>query len=105
MPGPQSADLLRRVRAWNVSAWRHADRIAQTRSALQRLADLAGAHDGLSRPAVPDAGVHALADQLHVLVDDALGSGAPAGEVEDILADLATALGGAQNRSRGHSGR
>lgn len=91
-PGPPLVDLLRRVRAWNVSAWRHSDRTGQTRVALNRLSQLAAAHDGVSRPGVPDAGVHALADQLKVLIMDASAAGAPPAEIREILADLAAAL-------------
>ena len=54
---------------------------------------LASAHDGVARPAVPDAGVHALADQLDVLVGDARSAGASQEELDVILADLAAGLG------------
>lgn len=91
-PGPQPVDVLSRVRAWRLSSWRHSDRIGQARVALDLLAQLATAHDGLSRPDVPDAGVHALADQLDVLITDALTAGAPETEVRLILTDLAASL-------------
>jgi hypothetical protein len=86
-------DLFRRVRNWNLSSWRHADRIAQTRSALSSLAAQAATYDGIPRPAVPDVGVHALADQLQVLTMDALEAGVPADEIRTVLARLARDLG------------
>jgi hypothetical protein len=90
---PAALDLFRRVRRWNNASWRHADRIARTRFALSTLAELATTHDGIERPAVPDAGVHALADQLEVLTSDAFEAGVPADEVGTVLAGLAGYLG------------
>jgi hypothetical protein len=90
---PAALDLLRRVRSWNHSSWRHADRIVRTRLTLSTLAELGTTHDGIERPAVPDAGVHALADQLEVLASDALEAGVPADEVSAVLAELAGDLG------------
>ena len=86
-------DLFRRVRRWHLSSWRHADRVASTRSALITLAELATSYDRISRPAVPDAGVHALADQLEVLTADALEAGVPAREVDTVLTGLAREFG------------
>ena len=91
--GPAALDLFRRVRRWHLSSWRHADRIARTRSALSTLAERAATHDRIVRPAVPDAGIHALADQLEVLTADALEAGVPAHEVTIVLAGLARDLG------------
>ena len=53
-PGPQSDEFLRRVRAWPVSSWRHGDRIAATRRALDALAALAAAARGAEVPDGPD---------------------------------------------------
>ena len=92
-PDRGADDLFRRVRNWNLSSWRHADRIARTRSALSSLAAHATTYDGIPRPAVPDAGVHALADQLQVLTMDALEAGVPADEVRTVLCRLARDLG------------
>ena len=90
---PAAVDLVRRVRRWNLSSWRHANRIARTRFALSTLAERATAHDRIERPAVPDVGVHALGDQLEVLISDALEAGVPADEVDSVLAGLARDLG------------
>ena len=57
------------------------------------MAEQATTYDGIQRPAVPDAGVHALADQLEVLTADALAAGVPAEEVDTVLAGLARDLG------------
>lgn len=62
-------------------------------AALDTLARLASAADGRPRPPVPDAGLHAIADQVEVLVDDALAAGADAQEVEAVLRRVATELG------------
>jgi len=85
--------LFRRLRAWNVSSWRYADRISRTRAALDTLAQLATDYDNVQRPAVPEVGVHALADQLEVLTADAIDSGVPVDEVDAVLSDLAEGLG------------
>ena len=92
-PGPQAADLFRRLRAWSVSAWRHGERIPAARATLAHLAVLATAHDGTPRPAVPDVGVHALVDQLQVLVADAVLAGAQSAQVCEVLYRLAGTLG------------
>lgn len=49
--------------------------------------------DGRPRPAVPDVGAHALADQLEVLTADALDAGAGVDEVQGLLDELAQRLG------------
>ncbi|MET3806672.1 hypothetical protein ABIB25_003692 [Nakamurella sp. UYEF19] len=92
-PGPHVAELLRRLRAWSVSSWSHGDRIVVTRSALQQLAAKATSADGRVRPLVPDAGVHALADQVQVLADDAIDAGVDLVEVETLLVELGRQLG------------
>jgi len=97
-PGPQ-ADLFRRLRAWSVSAWRHGERIPATRAALAQLAGLATTHDGTPRPAVPDAGAHALVDQLQVLAADAVLAGAQPGQMAEVLYQLTLTLGLAGDRS------
>jgi len=99
MPAPHP--LFQRVRAWNVSSWRHADRIPVTRAALDLLSQNASAHDGQNRPPVPDAGVHALADQLQVLTADALDAGVPVDEVREVLDGLASRFGLAATRRTG----
>lgn len=91
-PGPQLAEVFRRLWAWNVSSWRHGDRIALTRAALSELATMATQYDRIVRPAVPDVGPHALADQLVVLTADALEAGAPQSQVDAVLLDLARGL-------------
>ena len=92
-PGPYAAEFLRRVRAWPVSSWRHGRREQVARSVLDALGSLASAADGRARPGVPGAGLHALPDQLHVLIDDALTAGADADEVQALLRAAATDLG------------
>jgi hypothetical protein len=51
---------------------------AAVRAALQQLADLGAQTEGEPRRAVPDIGLHALADQLLVLARDVTASGDPA---------------------------
>lgn len=60
---------------------------------LDALAELASRADGRPRPAVPDAGLHALPDQVQVLVADALGAGAGADQVDAVLQAAASDLG------------
>jgi len=91
--GPAPHPLFQRLRAWNVSSWRHADRVPIIRAALEDLSRLASAHDGIPRPPVPDVGVHALADQLQVLTADALDAGVPLVRVTDMLVQLSRRLG------------
>lgn len=79
-PGPRSDDLIRRLRAWPLSSWRHGARVERTHAALQALADLTQP----GRP-VPDVGVHALPDQLAVLLREASGAGVPAGRIDEVL--------------------
>lgn len=76
-----------------MSSWRHRSRVEDVRSALAQLAVLAGESDGLSRPAVPDAGPHALADQLEVLALDAEQAGAGPDQVQQIFDALSARLG------------
>jgi hypothetical protein len=49
--------------------------VAAVRGALQRLADVAARAEGQPVRAVPDVGLHALADQLVVLARDATATG------------------------------
>ncbi len=86
-------ETFRRLRVWNVSSWRHADRLRQTRTALAELAEMASQADMFRRPPVPDVGVHALADQLEVLTADALAAGVPREHVDAVLMELAGQLG------------
>ena len=92
-PGPQSDDFLRRVRAWPVSSWRHGDRAAATRRALDALAALAAAARGADVPVVPVLPPHALADQLVVLIADARAAGVPTAELSGVLNGLRADLG------------
>jgi hypothetical protein len=92
-PGPQADEFVRRVRAWPVSAWRHGDRIAATRRALDALAVLAAAARGADVPEVPPLAPHTLADQLVVLIADAHAAGVPASGVDAVLTGLRTELG------------
>lgn len=93
VPGSQLGDMVRRLRARPASSWRHGDREVAMRRALQCLADLASTASGDTRRAVPDVGVGALPDQLAVLADAARSAGAPPGQVDRMLDDLAGALG------------
>ena len=86
-------ETFRRLRVWNLSSWRHADRQRHARAALAELTEMASQADGFRRPPVPDVGVHALADQLEVLSADAVAAGAPREHVEAVLVRLATQLG------------
>ena len=92
-PGPQTDEFLRRLRAWPVSSWRHGDRIAATRRALDALAALAAGARGVVVPEVPPLAVHVLADQLVVLIADARAAGVPASQVDAVISDLRTELG------------
>jgi hypothetical protein len=92
-PGPYTVAFLRRVRAWPVSSWRHGHRAAAGRAVLDALAALATSADGRPRPPVPDAGLHALPDQVEVLVTDALDAGADVQQVDALLQRAATELG------------
>lgn len=92
-PGPQPEDMLRRLRAWPVSSWRHGERERATRGAAQQLADVAADGAGEIRRIVPDAGVTALPDQLAVLAADARAAGAPEDAILAVLDRLADALG------------
>ena len=92
-PGPQSDEFLRRVRAWPVSSWRHGDRTAATRRALDALAALAATARGVEPPEVPPLAPHVLADQLVVLMSDARAAGVPASDLDAVITDLRTQLG------------
>lgn len=92
-PGPYAVEFLRRVRAWPVSSWRHGRRHIIVRAVLDSLAELASGADGRARPPVPDAGLHALPDQVEVLMVDALLAGADARQVDAVLRCAATELG------------
>ena len=61
---------------------------------MQRLADLAVVHERRAvYLVVPDAGIHALADQLQVMFTDARRAGVPADEVEAEAAELTARFG------------
>lgn len=92
-PGPYTAAFLRRVRARPSSSWRHGRRHIVVRAVLDSLAELASGADGRVRPPVPDAGLHALPDQVEVLVVDALRAGADPGQIDALLRSAATELG------------
>ncbi len=92
-PGPQPDDLIRRLRAWPVSSWQYGHREAVAREAAQRLAGAAAAVAGEPPRTVPDAGVHALPDQLAVLAADAERVGVSSSEVAAVFDDLASDLG------------
>jgi len=92
-PDPQSYEFLRRVRAWPVSSWRHGDRTAATRRALDALAALAATARGVEAPEVPPLAPHVLADQLVVLIADARAAGVPASDLDAVIDDLRTELG------------
>ena len=90
---PELPGLLRRLRVWSVSSWRHGDRVPLARAACQQLADLAADRESRAPMAVPDHGESALADQLAVLVADAECAGVPAAQIATIISDLAVGLG------------
>lgn len=92
-PGPQTDVVLGRLRAWSVSSWRHRDREAAARDCLQLLAALAAEAEGGSVRPVPDAGLHALGDQLAVLVADARAAGVSELSIDRLTARLAIRLG------------
>jgi hypothetical protein len=92
-PGPYPAAFLGRVRAWSLSSWRHGHRETVGRAMLETLAGLASDADGRPRPSVPDAGLHALPDQIDVLLADALDAGADVQEVVAVLHRAAAELG------------
>jgi hypothetical protein len=92
-PGPQPDEIVRRLRAWPVSGWRHGDRVARARRSLQDLADLGAHARGLAvAPQVPQLGPHALGDQLAVLVSDAWRAGVGAADVNRVVSELARHL-------------
>lgn len=84
--------LIRRLRARPDSSWEHGSREDAMRDALQQLADSAArdAHD--VQRIVPDIGVAALADQLAVLIRDAIGAGASNAALAEVLGPLAQTL-------------
>ena len=90
---PRQVELFGRLRAWNVSSWRHGDRVVIVRETLSALAAIASDQDGFDRPPVPEVGVHALADQLEVLVMDAASAGATSERIDAVLDELAVRLG------------
>jgi hypothetical protein len=92
-PGLQTTHLVRRMRTWSASSWRHRDRLPRTREALQELADLAAAREGRPRIVVPNEGEAALADQLAVLVADAQRCGVQGDQIADVLERLTSTLG------------
>jgi hypothetical protein len=71
-----------------------AAQIAAVRAGLQHLADLGARVEGRPSRAVPDLGLHALADQMLVLARDAAATGDPETlkEVDAVLATLRAAL-------------
>ena len=91
--GQQAEVLIRRMRAWSASSWRHGDRITVVREAGQRLADLAAEREGRASRPVPDHGSSALSDQLAVLLADALRAGVPEDRLDAILTDVRSRLG------------
>ncbi len=93
LPGPYAAEFLTSVRARPVSSWRSGRREAVVRASLESLAGLASGADGRPRPPVPNAGLHALPDQVEVLVADALRAGAEAQQVDAVLRSAAVELG------------
>ncbi len=91
-PGPQPDEIVRRLRAWPVSGWRHGERVPRTRRALQELAELAAARRATPAPIVPALGPHALGDQLTVLIADAVRAGVDGAEIDRVLVALGTDL-------------
>jgi hypothetical protein len=62
------------------------------RTSLQSLADLAADAEGTARRAVPDVGAAAMADQLTVLVADAVDARVAPDAIELVLASLSRRL-------------
>jgi hypothetical protein len=93
-PGPPYSEFFRRLRARPLSSWQVGERVAVARAAAAALAALGWAAEGRAgeSPSVPDLGSHVLADQLQVLMDDALAAGVDPAAVHDVLATLAERL-------------
>ena len=91
-PDRRTYELVRRLRARPLSSW-SVDRVAHTRAALQTLADLGAAAAGQPTRPVPDLHPSALADQLEVLLADAVRCGAAADDTDRVLLVLAAHLG------------
>lgn len=94
-PDPPYSAFFGRLRARPLSSWPVGERIAATRAAAARLAALGWTAEGRtpqSVPAVPDLGPHVLADQVQVLVIDALSAGADPVAVHEVASTLARRL-------------
>ena len=101
-----AADLIPRLRRWTADSWTRpatppttgdgvVSRGEAAAVAVQRIADVAADAEGQPRRTVPDLGDLVRADQLAVLVDDALRTGSPAAAtaVSRELTALRTTLG------------
>lgn len=94
-PGPPYSAFFGRLRARPLSSWPVGDRVAAARAAAAELAGLAWAAEGRGDqavPPVPDLGPHVLADQLQVLVADALAAGVDPAHVHAVVTALAGRL-------------
>ncbi len=94
-PEPLYPDFLRRLRNRPVSSWAVSGRVEATRAALDQLAlrGFTTELPGHPVPPVPDVGVHALADQLEVLLRDAARAGVKRAELDVLIEELAGVLG------------
>ncbi|WP_111767630.1 hypothetical protein [Nakamurella deserti] len=94
-PGPLYSAFFGRLRARPLSSWSVGERSTVAHRACAELAALGWAAENRGEapvPTVPDLGPHALADQLQVLLDDALAAGADPAAVHALMAELATRL-------------
>lgn len=94
-PGSQYSDFFQRMRARPLSSWSIGDRAHSARTATAQLAALSWQleHlDGTSPPPVPDLGAHVYADQLRVLIADAIQAGADPRDIRTLMSELADQL-------------
>ena len=90
-PGPHYSEFFRRLRARPLSSWSVGQRVTHMRLAIEQLAEL-GRQSGQPAPVVPDLGAHVLADQLEVLLQDAIRAGADQTELGAVIEQLADQL-------------
>ena len=84
-------DVFRRLRVRPPSSW-SVERVAVARKATQELADLGADAAGEPRRQVPDLHPTALADQLEVLLAEAVAAGVDPTILDRLVEGLAAAL-------------
>lgn len=99
-PDPHLTELIRKLRARPLSSWEYGDRGLVLRHALSELASLAASAREVSPHAVPDIGLHALADQLAVLILDAQEAGVPTDQLAQLVARISSSLGLSESSAR-----